>query len=342
MSAWWEGDPSERYWMETTDRPDVGGDLRAPRTGGYGQSVGHYDLVQYVRPGDIVFHWHTAAPGGSAIVGWSEAIGPLGVEQYQWSAHAGSLAGQSSAPAPNWVMPLGGINLLDRPMAAADLLPRRDELFEIRTGLEERWGRPVYFPFIPYGQTIRAFQGYMTKMPRAVVELISELAPLELTALAVAGEAQLDEAIIPPGVPRPSTSGYQSDAVRRRAIELHAVERAIALYRSEGARDIEVLGKPYDLLVRIGSVERHIEVKGSSGTAGAVLLTRNEVHHARHHEATDLVVVDEIDVGASEDGTITTAGGRLRRWINWTPLDEHLSATAFECALPGASHATAL
>lgn len=323
--------------MEITDRPDVGGDLRAPKTGGYGQSVGHYELVQYVQPGDIVFHWHTAAPGGSAIVGWSEAIGPLRVEQYQWSAHAGSLAGQSAAPAPNWVMPLGGINLLDRPISAADLQPRRNDLFAVRAELEARSRPPVYFPFIPYGQTIRAFQGYMTKMPQAVVDLLGELAPLELTALSVAGETQLDEAIILSTTARASTSGYRSDAVRRRAIELHAVEQAIALYRREGARDIEVLGKPYDLLVRIGGVERHVEVKGSSGTAAAVLLTRNEVRHARHHSATDLVVVDEIEVGAAEDRTITTAGGRLRRWISWTPLDEHLSPTAFECLLPEAA-----
>lgn len=28
--AWWANRPEERFWLESTDRPDIGTDLRAP------------------------------------------------------------------------------------------------------------------------------------------------------------------------------------------------------------------------------------------------------------------------------------------------------------------------
>ena len=319
--------------MEITDRDDIGGALRAPQVGNKGQSVGHYDIVKLIRPGDVVFHWDTDAPGGSAIVGWSEAVGPLRVADFEWSAHAGSMAGAENGLQPNWVMPLGGLHLLDRPITATNLRAHRDDVFAIRADLKAARRGSVHFPFVTHGSDVRSFQGYMTKMPRALVDLLGEIGNLELDPLSTAGDVELDEAI-EIAEDAGGAVGYQSDARRRRAIEVHAVERAIVLYTDLGATEILVLGKPYDLLVQLNGEERHVEVKGSSGTAGAVLVTRNEVHHARVHSPTDLVVVDQIIVSTSEDGSIATAAGRLRRWVNWEPLDEQLIATAFECQLP--------
>lgn len=100
-----------------------------------------------------------------------------------------------------------------------------------------------------------------------------------------------------------------------------------------GRQNIEVLGKPYDLLVRGPNGERHVEVKGSSLRIDKILLTINEVIHARTHAATDLFVVDEIEWQLEVDGAFKTAGGRKRIWRSWSPQDERLSAVQFQYEL---------
>jgi hypothetical protein len=64
-----------------------------------------------------------------------------------------------------------------------------------------------------------------------------------------------------------------------------------------------------------------------------VLLTINEVTHARGHDSTDLFVVDEIKFHADSDGTYTTEGGRERIWESWSPRDEHLTALQYQYEL---------
>jgi hypothetical protein len=40
MNAWWEGNHYESYWMEITDREDLGADLHAPQLDGGAASTG--------------------------------------------------------------------------------------------------------------------------------------------------------------------------------------------------------------------------------------------------------------------------------------------------------------
>jgi len=37
-SPWWSGDPTERYWLEATDRADLGADLRSVLADGGGHA----------------------------------------------------------------------------------------------------------------------------------------------------------------------------------------------------------------------------------------------------------------------------------------------------------------
>ncbi|MGN6132574.1 MAG: hypothetical protein ACTHOK_19760 [Nocardioidaceae bacterium] len=37
INEWWAADPGQRFWMEMTDRDDLGADLFAPTTGGSGR-----------------------------------------------------------------------------------------------------------------------------------------------------------------------------------------------------------------------------------------------------------------------------------------------------------------
>jgi len=72
MNRWWVDRPEERYWLEVTDRADLGVDLRAPLVADDGNPSWSYSLVREVAAGDTVFHY--SSPDG-AIVGISRATG---------------------------------------------------------------------------------------------------------------------------------------------------------------------------------------------------------------------------------------------------------------------------
>jgi Domain of unknown function (DUF3883)/EVE domain len=97
--------------------------------------------------------------------------------------------------------------------------------------------------------------------------------------------------------------GFRVSAETRALIERHAMERAIAHYRSQGwsVEDVSATAS-YDLRCsRPDGQELRVEVKGTSGDGSSVLLTPNEAAHARaHYPHVALFVVAGILV--SEDG----------------------------------------
>ena len=124
--------------------------------------------------------------------------------------------------------------------------------------------------------------------------------------------------------------GYIVDSVVRRAIEQHAVAKAIGHYSALGATEVTEVGKPYDLRMRFGGAEVHVEVKGSTRTLEFVTLTRNEVNHARETLGTQLFVVDGIELLTGVDGNVATSGGRVRVWAAWVPTVESLTPMVFQ------------
>lgn len=128
-------------------------------------------------------------------------------------------------------------------------------------------------------------------------------------------------------------AGFVSDPKKRKAIELHAENMAVAHYESEGWV-VERLGKPYDLHCTRNGEERRVEAKGTTGAATSVELTINEVQHARNSLHTvDLYVVSDIKVDAQSD-PYTTAEGRVLHLHDWEPADEDLRPRSFEYRLP--------
>lgn len=323
-NAWWEDDPTEIYWMEITDRSDIGGELWAPQLKADGNHESSYDLVAYVQPGDRVFHWSKAE---RAIVGWSEAVGPLTSDIRSW--HARGVAGRSRAEAttgPTWVVPLREYHRLESPVTRANINgPLFEQITTVMDAVAEAAGRAAYSPFQRYSPTeLRAQQGYLSKMPAALVALL------------------LPDSFAADIVSLPQTNGprqgrgqsFVADAARRAAIERHAVERVIAHYRELGATDILELGKPYDINLMLNGVERHIEVKGSTiDGIETIEVTQGEVEHARSWSATDLVIVDGIEIAQDNDGALRTSGGFLRAWTGWVPADTHLRPTHLRYAL---------
>ena len=97
VNEWWASDPAQRYWLEITDRADLGENLHAPQQDGSGRPNWTYELVRYVQPGDVVLHWHKNLVGYPALVGYSEAVGPLREDEIEWQAH-GTYGRARSAP----------------------------------------------------------------------------------------------------------------------------------------------------------------------------------------------------------------------------------------------------
>lgn len=330
INNWWESDDSERYWMEITDRQDLGADLKAPQRDSRNKETWSYTLVSYAQPGDVVFHWHKHFAGEPALVGWSEVVGPLLEKPITWQAKgAAGRARRAPITGPGWLVPLRNYTKFATPLTRTALQDRRQEILDILADLERRAGGPVYAPFQNYGgKELRAQQGYLAKFPAALVPVL----------LGITHERP--DFPMPHKGPTPvrpnSGQGYISDAARRAAIEQYAVKLARDHYTRLGADQIEELGKPYDLRVILNDEVRHVEVKGATGIGvDSVHLTQGEVDHACAYQPTDLFVVEQIKASQTADGGVSTAGGEVRVWMNWRPQESALRPTHLRYKLPG-------
>ncbi|WP_173921743.1 protein NO VEIN domain-containing protein [Agromyces sp. Marseille-P2726] len=327
LNNWWANDPAEIYWMEIRSEPEgLGEYLLAPQRDGGGNENWSYSLTSYVQPGDRILHWHKPERGEPAIIGWSEAVGPLETLTWSWQAR-GTRGRARGVPTvgPAWRMPLANYTELERPVTRTTLNAQRSEILALLDDITASAGKPIYAPFQNYGdRELRAQQGYLTKFPAALVALLFDH-PADTPAIA-------DDRV---RTARASgAQGYMADAAKRVALERHAVSIAIAHYRGAGATEIEERGKPYDLRVVIDGVVRHVEVKGSIGVGvQSVQLTQGEVEHARAYQPTDLFVVDGIIAENSGD-TVTVSGGNARIWPDWLPDDGDLRPTHLRYSLP--------
>ncbi|MGN9890593.1 protein NO VEIN domain-containing protein [Micromonospora sp. L31] len=336
INEWWHGDPAERYWMEITDRIDLGADLHAPQVDDAGREYWSYALVTAVQPGDVVLHWHKSLLGAPGVVGYSTAAEGPEEDEIVWASQGTygrtrPLAG----PEPSWRYALTGYAALARPVTQDAFRRAEGKLRRIKEQLEARHPGSLYFPFaFSDKRPVRAAQGYLVKLPAAVISAVPELKQIP----------QADQGRIPRQRPASSElavaarkrrgAGYLRDEVVRLAIERHAVDWALSHYSGRGY-DVKDVGstKSYDVLAVAGQHELHIEVKGSSGDADAVELTVNEVEHASAAD-THLVVVDLIDWRRLPDGSVETSGGRIRVWESWVPAHTSLKPTRYRYQLP--------
>ncbi|MEV7871565.1 DUF3883 domain-containing protein [Streptomyces sp. NPDC088124] len=128
-------------------------------------------------------------------------------------------------------------------------------------------------------------------------------------------------------------AGFLSDPKKRKAVELHAENMAVAHYERQGWT-VERIGKPYDLHCTRAREERRVEVKGTTGAATSVELTINEVEHARNPQhSVDLYVVSDI-IADAHSSDYATSGGRVAHFEDWYPEEEDLRPRRFEYRLP--------
>ncbi|MGC4796922.1 protein NO VEIN domain-containing protein [Micromonospora saelicesensis] len=337
LNEWWQDDPAECYWLEITDRDDLGANVQALQRDGSGRENWSYALVTALRPGDIVLHWHKTQHQVPGIVGYSRAVdGPFD-DELVWQARGtyGQSRPTNPMPQPSWRYELTGYTPLPTPVDQSAFQRAETALREIKRKLDEAYPAPLYYPFAFYeSRPVRVMQAYMVKFPAAILDAVPELASIP--------RSRAPQPVRPTPQPRSSSrrkarssgSGFIADPVLKVALERHAVERAAALYPDYEVADVGAT-RSYDLHAVKGAEEIHIEVKGSSGTAEKVQLTSGEVDHAHDAAATHLVVVDEIEWTRLPNGEIQTTGGRIRRWTSWTPHDDDLKATHYRYRLPG-------
>ena len=128
--------------------------------------------------------------------------------------------------------------------------------------------------------------------------------------------------------------GFQLDQETKVAIEAHAMNMATEFYAT--AWDVQdVHGtESYDLICRRGGEAKHVEVKGTTTDGEEVILTPNEVRHARDYPSTALFVVSNIVVERAEDGTVTATGGKHHCYDPWRLNDGTLIPVGFRYQVP--------
>ena len=329
INEWWIEDPTERYWMEITDRDDVGTNLIAPKVADSGHETWSYTLVNHVVPGDVVFHWDKR----EGITGYSIVKDEPFSSTIRWQSR-GTYGRAKTPPGkpksePGWEATLMGYASLKAPVTQARLRELETQVRSVRNQLAARLDGPLYFPFaLSDKRPLRATQGYLVKFPRSLVEAIPELGKVrELADGPVPTAANDTEA----GAPPKAGTGRLRDAVRKKAIEMYAVEKIMKRWEDDGYMVEDVgLDVPWDITASKDGPEIHIEVKGSSLTRETVDLTDGEVRHAEGHSPTILVVVDQISVTSNNE----CSGGRVRVWEDWLPDRDQLIPTAYRYPLP--------
>lgn len=175
INDWWANDDFEKFWVESTDRIDIGANLKAPNFNEHNQDFWGYSLFRHAKIGDIVFHYKK--PDG--FVGFSQISGPAEDHEVLWSARSKSATekGIKPYPRPGYKIPI--INFVKfEPIISLEMI-RVHEL-EIRkqiSALKEQVSGPLYFGFeLSETRSIKPLQGaYASKLPSAIVDIFSQM-----------------------------------------------------------------------------------------------------------------------------------------------------------------------
>ena len=131
--------------------------------------------------------------------------------------------------------------------------------------------------------------------------------------------------------------GYRSSPGARRALEAHSMDRAMRHFADLGWSTIIDVSRSrcFDLLCQRGMSELRVEVKGTTSEGSQILLTRNEVTHARRvfpHVA--LYILADVKLTAVDESTYLADGGIEIIRDPWDIRAGQLQPLAYEYAVP--------
>jgi hypothetical protein len=131
-----------------------------------------------------------------------------------------------------------------------------------------------------------------------------------------------------------SSQGFGLSAEEKRVVELHAVKAAITHLSTLGFTDIEDVGavSSFDLLARGSGKQLSVEVKGSTGPATSVILTKNEVSYQKEiYPLNGLFVLSNIQLDRFP--TPVASGGDVLFISPWLIADSSLKPISFEYSI---------
>ncbi len=174
QARWWDGKANERYWLESTDREDLGSDLRAPLADEAGRDNWRYTLFREASVGDLVFHYDKRH---SAITAVSRVAGPAAGAPIIWVARGSYARERRATPTevPGYRVPLTDYRLLEQPLSLDALRTARPLIQSIIDTLAASKRSPLYFPFELSKRPVRPLQGYAFKLPADFVAAFSPL-----------------------------------------------------------------------------------------------------------------------------------------------------------------------
>jgi hypothetical protein len=128
--------------------------------------------------------------------------------------------------------------------------------------------------------------------------------------------------------------GFQLDVAVKVAVEAHAMNAATDFYREDWHVEDVHGAESYDLICRRHGEEKHVEVKGTTTDGTEVILTPNEVRHAREHPYTALFILSNITIERTVHGTVTAVGGDQQLFDPWPIDDGTLTPLGFRYQVP--------
>lgn len=170
INQWWSNNSQEKYWIELTDRRDIGFNLKAPQYNENGEEFWGYSLIKYVSSGDIVFHYDKKA---QAITSKSVATGHFWEDKITWAARGASArdAGITPHTRAGWYLGLENFEMLNSPLALNTIRRYQTDILSQINGLKHK---PIYFPFaFSKLRDVRPLQGYLFKLPCFFVDLFT-------------------------------------------------------------------------------------------------------------------------------------------------------------------------
>ncbi|WP_049760133.1 protein NO VEIN domain-containing protein [Anaeromyxobacter dehalogenans] len=123
--------------------------------------------------------------------------------------------------------------------------------------------------------------------------------------------------------------GFGLSSKEQRAVERRAVELAKRHFESGGwvVEDVGDSKTSLDLVCRRKGIDLHVEVKGTTGLGQKIILTKNEVQHAKSYKRVALVVVHGMKL---KKGTVPkVSGGKVLVRHPWKIADKHLEPLAY-------------
>ena len=198
INDWWAGDTRQRFWLETTDRTDIGVDLHCPQRDSSpdgGRPTPGFSLIWWIQPGDVVFHYDL---NRRAITAWSRAAGHVTEAPTIWLSHRAATRRriQNEQAQAGWWLDLDGAFPIDPPVTLAQIRDNAPALRRVLDRLRESHRGSLYFPFsFCRGTQPRPQQPYLNKLPAELVDLFTALAT-------AAGQAS--------GLPRGATTSVRT------------------------------------------------------------------------------------------------------------------------------------